>query len=462
MTQCSEVRATALRRSIAVAIALVVLAGCSANDATAPSASPSPTGLPAATTTGSTAVTSSAEGSTGSAPGRSAEVSVSTPASGAPAYAAALQASLQDIVDPSTVPSAVVIVRSGQFGDVTYTFGTTEIGGSVPVSTTDHARVGSITKTMTATVILQLVQEGLIGLDDPVSAYVPTVPGGDGITIAQLLEMRSGLYNYTDDPDWVQDNEDQPARVWQPQELLDVAFAHPPLYAPGANWNYSNTNYILLGMIMEQLTGQTAAELFEERLFAPLGMHETSLPALADSSIPEPFAHGYHYGSFDKALPPDEQAQAAAGTLLPADVSLVDNPSWGWTAGSVISTAEDQLLWIDALVDGTLLDAPTQQLRLDSIQGLGPDFPEAEGRYEYGYGIDRRLTYDGHGGQITGYNSAVARDPATDTDIVVITTLTLGPDGTSVANALLYAVIEGLPNGGAMPDLPLETGDQGP
>ena len=87
--------------------------------------------------------------------------------------------------------------------------------------------------------------------------------------------------------------------MWQPEELLDIAFAHPADFAPGSNWNYTNTNYILLGMIMEQLTGQSASELFEQRLFAPLGMDDTTLPTFQESSMPAPFVHGYHYGSFE-------------------------------------------------------------------------------------------------------------------------------------------------------------------
>ena len=119
------------------------------------------------------------------------------------------------------------------------------------------------------------------------------------------------------------------------------------------------------------------------------------------------------------AARPNEQAQAAAGTLLPEDVSDA-NPSWGWTAGSVISTPDDLVIWVDALVSGTLLDAATQQLRLDSIQGIGPDYPQAEGVYGYGYGIDRLGTYYGHGGQITGYNTAMSRDPDTETTVIVV------------------------------------------
>ena len=349
----------------------------------------------------------------------------------------------------TTVPSAIVVVRSGQYGDATFTFGTTELGGTEPVTTKDHGRVGSVTKTMTATVILQLVREGRLALEDPVSQYVPNVPDGDNITIAQLLNMRSGLYSYTEDPEFLQAIEADPHRVWTPQELLDIAFAHPADFAPGSNWHYTNTNYILLGMIMEQLTDQTASELLEQRLFTPLGMDDTSLPALEDSSMAVPFVHGYHYGNSDEALPAEQQAQAAAGTLLPEDVSDA-NPSWGWTAGSVISTPDDLVVWVDALVSGTLLDPATQQLRLDSIQGIGPDYPQVEGVYGYGYGIDRTGTYYGHGGQITGYNTAMSRDPDTETTVIVFATLTLAPDGTAIAAALSNAVIDALPDASAI------------
>lgn len=399
----------------------------------------------AATSSSTTSVTTSAEATTSTASTTDSTPMSAAASGGLPEYAAGLRASLEDVVENTVVPSAMVVVRSGQFGDATFTFGNTELGGAQPVSTKDHFRVGSVTKTMTATVILQLVQEGRLALDDPVSDYVVSVPDGDTITIGQLLDMRSGLYSYTEDPGWSNAVEVEPHRVWTPQELLDIAFAYPADFAPGSSWHYTNTNYILLGLIMEQVTGQTASEVFEQRLFAPLHMDDTVLPALEDPSIPVPFVHGYHYGSFDQALPAEQQAQAAAGTLLPEDVSDI-NPSWGWTAGSVISTPDDLVVWADALVSGTLLDPATQQLRLDSIRSLGPDYPQAEGLYEYGYGIDRTGAYYGHGGQITGYNTAMSRNPDTDTTVIVVAALTLAPNGTAIAPALSNTVIGALPD----------------
>ena len=392
------------------------------------------------------------------APGSTKACASTSSAGPAPAYATGLRASLEAVVKDTKVPSAIVVVRSRDFGDATFTFGTTELGGTEPVTTKHHARVGSITKTMTATIILQLIEEGRLALDDPVSTYVADVPDGDHITIAQLLDMRSGLYSYTDDLEILTAADADLQRVWTPQELLDVAFAHPSYFPPGTNFHYTNTNYILLGIIMEQLTGQPVSELFEQRLFAPLGMHDTVLPALDDSSMPEPFVHGYHYGNWEEPLSAEQQAEVAAGTLLPQDVSDA-NPSFGWTAGSVISTPDDLAVWAHALVSGTLLDPATQRLRLDSIRSLGPDYPQAEGVYGYGYGMDRLWTYYGHGGQITGYNTEMKSDPDTGTDIVVFAAVTLAPDGTPVAPALLDAVIRALPSGSAAPSVPADTAD---
>src|SRR5262249_4989349 len=123
--------------------------------------------------------------------------SVATTAAAVPRYVSKLAPALEAVVEQTHVPSAIVLVRSGTFGDATFTLGTPGPGGGEPVTAGDHARVGSVTKSMTATVILQLVQDGALALNDPVSKYVANVPNGDNITIAQLLDMRSGLHSYT-------------------------------------------------------------------------------------------------------------------------------------------------------------------------------------------------------------------------------------------------------------------------
>ena len=287
----------------------------------------------------------------------SSSPTTSTTTAAEPGYARELGPMLAELVDSMQVPSAVVVVRSSELGDATFRFGSRVLGGDDLPSTSDHYRIGSITKTMTATVILQLVQEGKVSLDDPISKYRPGVPNGDNITIAQLLDMRSGLAGYTESPAFQRAVDEDPDRIWAPDELLDLSFSTPALSPPGTTWHYSNTNYVLLGLVMEDVTGQTVPELFQGRLFDPLGLDGTVMPALDDASMPAVYAHGYQFGTAEKtfgpdpALPVEEQQAAAAGELLPSDWSGA-NPSIAWTAGSVISTADDLVVWAKALVDG--------------------------------------------------------------------------------------------------------------
>jgi D-alanyl-D-alanine carboxypeptidase len=364
----------------------------------------------------------------------------------APGYTTLLQTVLQDLVTSMVLPSAVVVVRSSTFGDATFEFGTRELGRDDPPTTADHYRIGSLTKTMTATVILQLIQEGELSLDDPISRYRPDVPNGDNITIANLLDMRSGLPGYDLDPVFLRAVDEKPERIWSPDDLLVIGYSEPALFAPGTAYDYSNTNYILLGLVMEQVTGKTAGELFKERLIDPLGLEDTTLPTLDDASIPSVHAHGYMFttaekgGGPDPALTPGQQLAAAGGELLPTDWSAA-NPSWGWTAGSVISTADDLVVWADAVVDGRLLSPDMHERRMASYQPMNPTRPDG---VAYGSGMLRAGDYHGHAGLIFGYNTQFLRDPQTDTTIVVLTGLTLAPDGRLPVEPLVAAVIDQL------------------
>ena len=156
------------------------------------------------------------------------------------------QAALQTMVDTTAkellIPGAVVLLRTPQ-GEFTVTYGTTLLGATNPPRADTYFRVASNTKTMTAAVIMQLAQENKLSLDDPVSKYVPGVPNGDNITVAELLEMRSGLYNYTNAPEIWASMDRHPAKVWSPAELLAIAFAHPPNFPPDTAYEYNNTNY---------------------------------------------------------------------------------------------------------------------------------------------------------------------------------------------------------------------------
>jgi D-alanyl-D-alanine carboxypeptidase len=393
---------------------LLVLAGCSANGAAAPTAA-----------------------------------AAATPSNGSGVVKTIDPAALTSMVEATAtelmIPGAVVEVRTPQ-GEFTAAVGTTQRGAQVAPTGGTHVRIASITKTMTSAVTLLLAQEGKLQLTDPVSRYVPGVPNGENITVAQLLTMRSGLYGYTNDPGFADTLDADPAKVWTPQEVLDIAFRYPPLFPPGADYDYSNTNYALLGLVVERVDGRPLNQAFQDRLYGPQGLAQTSLPATTDTSIPEPFSRGYLYGGSEFALvgtpyPPEMVAAARAGTLAPVDYTH-QNSSYATAAGGAISTADDLATWMQALVGGRVFGADLQRQWLDSPQ---PSDPSQPGATQYGLGIERQILAPTvplyfHFGEMPGYNAFAGYDPVNQVTIVIWSNLTVGLDGRQTANVLLTKV----------------------
>jgi D-alanyl-D-alanine carboxypeptidase len=359
----------------------------------------------------------------------------------------AFQAAADTAAKKLMVPGAMVVLRTPQ-GAVNAAVGTTELGAQTPPQADTHFRIASNTKTMTAALIVLLAQDGKLKFSDPVSAYIPDVPSGENITIAELLKMRSGLYGYTDDPGLAATLDADPHKVWTPREVLDIAFRHPPQFAPDASYEYSNTNYALLGLIAEQVGARPLGQQLQDRLFGPLGLTQTSLPAPEDTAIPAPYSHGYMYGGTRYALaddpyPADMQAAARAGTLRPVDYTN-QNSSYASAAGGAISTADNLAAWMKALVSGQVFNADYQRQWLTSLRVENPDAP---GGQQYGYGISYQqfgpnaaMYY--HGGELPGFNSFMGYDPDNDVTLVIWTNLTLSPDGETTANAMLPALLD--------------------
>jgi D-alanyl-D-alanine carboxypeptidase len=286
-----------------------------------------------------------------SAPSRGATTALAV--SGNPAYAATLHTQIESVMKANVIPGAIVFIKSRDKGDWRATLGTGEIGKTAPLSMNDSVRIGSNTKTMTSTVILQLVQEGKLKLSDPISKFRPEVPNGQNITIEHLATMRSGLYSYTFDLGFNETLDKDPQKAWTPDELLKIAFSHPSNGPPGKTFDYCNTNIVLLGLVIERLTGTSARDAFQKRIFEPLKLTHTQLPAANDSSIPDPHPQGYQFlsnvATIDSyAVPPAQLPAALNGTLSPLNQTNA-NPSWAWTAGGGISTAEDLAVYVRAL-----------------------------------------------------------------------------------------------------------------
>jgi D-alanyl-D-alanine carboxypeptidase len=248
-------------------------------------------------------------------------------------------------------------------------------------------RIGSVTKSFIATVALMQVERGRLRLTDTVAQRLPrlAVPGAAAITLQMLLNHTSGLYDYTDDQTFLARYAADPTAGWAPRELVALAVGHPPTFAPGEGWSYTNTGYVLAGMMIEAATGQNIHRLVRQLIIDPLRLTGTSFPAHGPV-IAGDHAHGY--------LPP----AATGGDYL--DVSVVA-PSLAWTAGAIVSTAYDVRQFYAALLGGRLLPPDRLAEMLTAVQ-VDPVF-------SYGLGIISLRTpcgtVWGHGGDIPGYHT---------------------------------------------------------
>ena len=330
---------------------------------------------------------------------------------------AAIDDALATAFGASKVPGVVVGIWIPGEGSYVATRGTSDTKTSKPMRIEDHFRIGSITKTFTATLLLILADEKRLGLDDPVSKYVAWVPNGDRITLRMLADMTSGLHNYTEDDAWVKTAFSDFKRVWTPRELVDVGIKHPPDFPPGQGWHYSNTNYVLLGMILEHVTGKKIQASFDEKVFKPLKLKETSWPVGA--ALPNPYAHGTTVQTLDDKL----------------DDATHRNPSWAFTAGELVSTMADLRTWIVSYATGSLVSPETQKQRL-AWMTMPPNKPERA--YGIGIGIDHGWL--GHTGELPGYNCSAYYLPDKKAVIVVMVNSDIPAERANPAPTIMKAL----------------------
>ncbi|WP_198425578.1 MULTISPECIES: serine hydrolase domain-containing protein [Microbacterium] len=332
----------------------------------------------------------------------------------AQAFPGEVAAELQGVLDAAPIgdrlPGVIARVVTAD-GVWTGAAGTVALGSDAEPSAVDRTRIGSLTKTMTATILLQLVGEGLVTLEDPISKYVPDSPNG-AATLRQLADMTSGIPSYSLDPEWEQAYFGDPSAVFTSQQLLDYAKTLPLDGAPGETWVYSNTNYVLLGMVIEQVLGQPIADVFADRLFAPLGMEASVYPD-ESAAIDEPHLRGV----------------TLQGQPGDAPVDATDwNPSFGSTAGEVVSTLDDLTLWAHALFTGEgVLTPELQQLRRESILSSPPP-NSPEGGYGIGWG-KRPDGWWGHSGTIPGFTTSVFHSYDEDATIIVVASSDIAFEG---------------------------------
>jgi D-alanyl-D-alanine carboxypeptidase len=292
-------------------------------------------------------------------------------------------------------PGAIVFVRTPK-GVHSAVAGVAQLQPRVPMQVAAHYRIASLTKTFVASVVLQLAGEGKLGLDDPIERWLPgVVPNGAEITLRQLLNHTSGLFSYEGDLTWQNTEIADLGHVWSPSDLLAISFSHDAVFRPGTNYRYSNIGYILLGLVVEKITGAPIGDVLRTRIFEPLGLRETSFPTAIE--MPEPLVHGY--------------VSFLGSTLL--DITALMHPSWGYAAAQIVSTAADVTTFFSALIKGRVVPAPllAQMKRGSDSSGV--------------YGLGLMLSFArcgrafGHDGDFIGWRNAV-RSNASGSRVAVV------------------------------------------
>jgi D-alanyl-D-alanine carboxypeptidase len=336
------------------------------------------------------------------------------------AVAQRLDAAVNQAMTAANVPGAIIGIW-GPDGTYVRAFGVADKATRAPMKTDFYSRIGSQTKTFTATAVLQLADAGKVGLDDPIAKYIDGVPQGDKITLRQLARMQSGLFNYSAAKAFQQALFADPRHPFTPQELLGFAFSEPNVFAPGEGFLYCNTNYVLLGLVVEKVGGQPLGDFIKDHILTPLGMGHTSFPS--DSAFPEPHAQGY-------------TVQTADGK----ETTATDwDPSWGWAAGAMISTLEDMHMWAPALATGKLLTPQMQKQRLQTV--ASPGMPPQDG---YGLGIFNLGGWIGHNGSLPGYQTVAVYLPQKQTTMVILINTDIEHDGSEPSTALATAITKEL------------------
>ncbi|HPQ71101.1 MAG TPA: serine hydrolase domain-containing protein [bacterium] len=336
-------------------------------------------------------------------------------------YGDDLQAALQNTLDAYHGPGAVLAVSFNDGSSWIGTAGVAQLPDEA-MSAADHFRMGSVTKTFTGEAVLLLAQSGALTLEDTLDVWLGRlVPDGEGITVRNLLDHTSGLFDFTwSEEDYVDRILENPTGVWLTEELIAIANENGPIAAPGEAAVYSNTNYVLLGLIIEAVSGQKAEAFIADNILTPLALDETTFPTTA--AMPAPYTHGYLDVNGDGLFTADEDFTA-------------QHPSAIWTAGAMISTPADLLVWLAELNDSTLLDEQTQAERLNFARQVD-GFPAGY----FGLGIVKLDGGVGHTGALMGYQTVILR--YRDADFVVYSNGYLTSEGVNITNKIYAAAVE--------------------
>lgn len=307
-----------------------------------------------------------------------------------------MKAVTDSIVENTMVPGIVALVVDKKHKiDWLNTSGVSDIPAQLPMNAEYTFRIGSNTKTLTGTVLLQLVDEGKLNLDDKLSRFFPEFPKSDSVTIAMLCNMTSGIFNFTDDETWQETLISNPGKTWLPSELISVGFDHDFYFQPGTGWMYSNTNTIILGLIIEQLTGNSLETEINNRILQPLQMSHSGF-LTSGTVLPGIHGHGYYMGEY----------------VENEDLTEVYDLSYVWAAGSAYSTPRELQKFVETLVAGGFLSDSLQQKRLEEIYPIMPGLG-------YGLCLFKRGSFYGHNGAVMGFTSSMYHSIEKDCTVII-------------------------------------------
>jgi D-alanyl-D-alanine carboxypeptidase len=318
-------------------------------------------------------------------------------------------------------PGALAAISNGNGRTTVLTSGVADLATGAPVAADSRFRIGSMTKMFVATVVLQLVAEHRVDLDAPIERYLPGVVRGNGndgrhITVRELLQHTSGLPDYMD---YISEQAvvTDPLTHYSPQDLLNIALAHPSLFKPGTSESYSNTDYVLAGLLIQAVTGHSYGGEITRRIIEPLGLRDTSVP-VDQTGIPGTHPHGY----------------AELPNSAPTDVSEF-NPSVAYASGAMISSGADMNRFLGALLQGRLL--PPAELR--AMQTTVP----TGGGSGYGLGLESIPLpcggeFWGHDGGILGFETMSG---ATSDGRQVTVMVNLNPGGSSAQDGDIQSAV---------------------
>jgi len=317
-----------------------------------------------------------------------------------------------------------VAIVSDDYGIWTGTSGFSQESINSSISSEMIFSIGSVTKTYVATLIMQLEDEGILSIDDSLFQWLPIYPNIDStITIKQLLKHESGIFNLTDNPLFFQVLNQDHLHIWQDEEII-LKLVDKPLFEPGEKYSYSNTNYILLGMILKKATGKSISSLLKERILEPLNLSHTFL-AIEDS-LKSPIVHGWFDVNGDSKLD---------------DFTNFWDPkafySALWTAGAMCSTAEETAIFMKALFNGDLVSANSlnkmSTINSSSHSGLGL----------FGFTTSDNISMLGHDGFTLEYSAFVYYDVASKNTYSILVNQR---DLNQISMSLIMEFIESLKN----------------